>query len=124
MNWTKFRATVNLWFAKLYGDDSKISSKRVVGFNAFLLLIVIVIVQLCTGPVIVAGTVVAAGSVVPEFMFWGIITLIASCFGLNTIESIKALQAKTDVATTIAKADSSEVTNDQAKDVIQGDQPK
>ena len=123
MDLNKLKTNINTWFGKLYGDDSKISSKRVVGFNAFLALIVIVIVQLCTAPVMVAGVLVLM-PVVPEFMFWGLLTLIGGCFGLNTMENIKALQAKTDVATTIAESDSSEKTNDQAKDVIQADQPK
>lgn len=122
--WIYIRTQINNFFKKLYGNDSEISSKRVVGFHAFLLLAVIIIVQLCTGPVLVGTTLVAAGPVVPEFMFYGLIALIAGCFGLNTIESIKALQAKTDVATTVAQSDSSEVTNDQAKEIIQSDQPK
>lgn len=112
MNWTYIRTQINTFFKKLYGNDSELSSKRVVGFNAFLLLASTVIVVMCGGPA------------VPQFMFYGIIVLISACFGLNTMESLKALSSKTDVANTIAQSDSSPKTNDQAKEVLQADLPK
>lgn len=61
------------FFKKLFSDNGEVSSKRVVGFLTFLLI---------------AETVNAVlwwNRSIPEFIFYGLVILVAACFGLNTI---------------------------------------
>jgi len=59
------------FFKKLFSSDGEISSKRVIGFAAFVLI---------------AESINAAmwlGKSTPDFMFNGLIILVGTCFGLN-----------------------------------------
>ena len=51
------------------------------------------------------------------------ITIIAAVFGLDVVNSVKAMSVKAGVASDMVKQDSSPKTNDQASDVLQSKQP-
>lgn len=68
---------VKAFLKKLFSADGEISSKRVVGFLAFMLIFEIVQYYLFKL------------NSIPEFMFWGIITLVGACFGLNALIDMK-----------------------------------
>lgn len=65
------------FFKKLFAPDGEVSSKRVVGFGAFLLIAEAVQFALF------------GGKTIAEFMFYGLIGLIVSCFGLNAVIDMK-----------------------------------
>lgn len=75
----KFTEMVLNFFKKMLSDHNSVSSKRVVGFGSFLLIIACTIVNLC------------GGTIVAQFIFLGLITLICACFGLNTYIQSKQL---------------------------------
>ena len=56
-------------------------------------------------------------------LIWANVGLIGACFGLDVINSVKAMSVKSSVASDIAKSDSSSQTNKSASDVIQNDKP-
>lgn len=92
---------------KLFSDSGEVGSKRVVGFGAFALIATTVIVQL------------AGGTIVKEFLFWGLLLLVAACFGLNAIIDIFKLRFGSKVASDILKEDSSSNSTTAAKDIVQ-----
>lgn len=55
------------------GETDAVSSRRFIAFSAFLVIL---------------GTVLASifGAEIPEFMFWGLITILLTCLGLTTIK--------------------------------------
>lgn len=57
-------------------------------------------------------------------LIWADVALIAACFGLDVVTSVKAMSVKSEVASDVTKSDSSKNTNDTAKDIIQSDKPK
>ena len=57
----------------LSGETDAVSSRRFIAFLAFLAIL---------------GTIIAAvfGATIPDFMFWGLITVCLTCLGLATIK--------------------------------------
>jgi hypothetical protein len=97
------------FFKKMLSDDSSVSSKRVVGFGSFLLLVAIHAVHLATKQAIQVDLIYAD------------VAIIGACFGMNTLISLKGLGVKGSVASSIAEANSDKDTNQTAKEVVQGD---
>lgn len=98
--------TIKNFFKGLFDATGSVSSKRVVGFGAFLLVAAAVTVALSKGPIL------------PEFMWYGILGLIATCFGLNTFLSSKSMNIKSGVATDIVDKSPEPDTADDAKEVL------
>ncbi len=86
----------------MFAEDGNISSKRVVGFGAFLLVAICVICALFKAP-----------RLVPEFMWTGLLLLIATCFGLNTFLQSKAMNVKSKAVSDVAQdsGDANEILN-------------
>ena len=61
---------------------------------------------------------------IPEFIFFSLCTMALVYAGLATWSSNVALQAKSEVASNMIKSDSSEQTNDTAKETLQSDKPQ
>lgn len=57
-------------------------------------------------------------------LIWANVGIIAACFGLDVVNSVKAMSAKSSVASDIAKSDSSKETNDAAKETLQSSKPQ
>ncbi len=68
---------VKSFLKKLFAPEGEVSSKRVVGFGAFLLIVETVQFELF------------GVKTVSEFIFYGLIGLVVSCFGLNAIIDMK-----------------------------------
>lgn len=79
----QIKATAHSFLKKLFSDDGEISSKRVVGFGAFLLVVEIVQFAIF-------------GKNVQEFIFFGLLSLIGACFGLNALIDISKNKTKKD----------------------------
>lgn len=103
--------TIKNFFKGLFDSEGHVSSKRVVGFGAFLLIAAIIIVAL------------AKGVIIPEFMWYGLLGLIATCFGLNTFLSNKSMDIKSQVATDLVDKEPEPDTADAAKDVLNSSKP-
>lgn len=65
------------FFKKMFKANGGVSSKRVVGFSAFILVVAAWAVALFGGPL------------VPEYYYFGVILLITGCFALNSAVSAK-----------------------------------
>lgn len=90
----------------LFSPTSDVSSKRVVGFGSFMVLVVAV-------PVYYFFKIA-----LPEFMWYGFIGLVIACFGLNTFISHAAIKGKAQVASDIAKENPDPPNQQIAMDVI------
>jgi uncharacterized membrane protein YuzA (DUF378 family) len=77
---------IKAFLKKLFSKDDEVSSKRVVGVIAFLLVVEAVQVELFGAKTMV------------DYMFYGLIGLIAACFGLNAIIDIKKKNEPNDVS--------------------------
>jgi len=105
---------------KLYNDFKSflnkilgqgLSSKRTVGFGCFILLAACVTVHL------------SGGVTVAEFIWWGLISLIVACFGLNTFISSKSMSVKSKVAGGLIDQQVDDDTADDVKDVLNSNKP-
>lgn len=67
--------TILIFFKNLFSSNGEVSSKRVVGFGSFLLICEIV------------QSALFLNKTISDFIFWGLITLITACFGLNVINN-------------------------------------
>ena len=67
------------FFSRLFDDNNSINEKSVVGFIAFFMLVIALIVDLVTG---------AFGKplVLNEFIFDGFMVIILGCFGIASID--------------------------------------
>lgn len=61
---------------------------------------------------------------IPEFIFFSLCTMALVYAGLATWSSNVALKAKSDVASDVVKADSSEQSNEVVKDILQTIKPQ
>lgn len=57
-------------------------------------------------------------------LIWADVALIAACFGLDVVNSVKAMSVKSEVASDVAKSNSNKETNDSAKEIIQSNKPQ
>ena len=97
----KYVQIVLNFLKKLVSNDNSVSSKRVVGLLSFVLVAEIV------------NAVLWWNRSIPEFIFYGVIALIAACFGLNTMIGLKAMGSKTE--TTIVNDITNTKTDDEKK---------
>ena len=67
------------FFKQLFDDNNSINEKAVVGFIAFFMLCVALIVDLVTGYM---GTAL----VINEFIFDGFMVIILGCFGIASVD--------------------------------------
>jgi hypothetical protein len=65
---------------KMFKANGGVSSKRVVGFSSFILVMVSWIVAFFGGPLL------------PEYYYFGVIGIILGCFGLNSAVSATYLK--------------------------------
>lgn len=86
-------------------------SKRIVGFGCFLLLASQVIVN------------EASGHLIQEALIWANVGVIGACFGFNALIDMKAIGAKSQVASDIAKEQPDSETANDAKDVMNSNKP-
>lgn len=107
----KFVQMVISFLKKLFSSSGDVGSKRVVGFGAFMLIAACVIVNLC------------GGTIVAQFIFWGLLLLVAACFGLNALIEIFAMKSKTNLAQDVIKEEPEKETSDAAKEIIQAEKP-
>lgn len=96
----------------LSGKENTPGSKRFTSLWGLLLFTLIVIFHLISK------------TNVQEAIVWGTLTLILVPLGYNAVMGIKALTAKSQVASDIVKEDASSENTDAAKDVLQNDKPK
>ena len=90
---------------------SNTDEKIVVGFFSFAMMCFITLITLFTSYDI------------PFEMFLTFASLTFACFGLGTIANVKAMSVKSEVASDVVKSDSSEQSNESAKDIIQSNKP-
>lgn len=100
------------FFYLMFSANDTISSKRVVGFLCFLVLAEIV------------QAVVWFDKPTPSELVYVVSTILLTCFGMNTAINLKAIGAKSGVASDIVKEQPSSDTADDAKDVMNSDKPK
>ena len=100
------------FFKSLFSTTSNTDEKIVVGFCSFAVMVFIAVVTLFSTYDI------------PFEMFLTFASLTFACFGLGTIANVKAMSVKSSVASDIAKANSSQQTNEAAKDIVQSDKPQ
>ena len=72
------------FFQKMFKSNGGVSSKRVVGFSSFILIVVSWMVALFGGPLL------------PEYYYFGVIGIIIGCFGLNSAVSATYLKTHKD----------------------------
>lgn len=77
MTYKQFEMHSISFFKKMFKANGGVSSKRVVGFSAFILIVAAWSVALFGGPL------------VPEYYYFGVILLITGCFALNSAVSAK-----------------------------------
>ena len=56
-------------------------------------------------------------------LIWANVGIIAACFGLDVINSVKGMSVKSDIASDVVKSDSSKATNDLAKEIMESNKP-
>lgn len=81
----QLKTTMYLFLKKLFSHDGEVSSKRVVGFGAFLLIVEAVQFELFMT------------RTMAEHIFYGLILLVGTCFGLNTLIDIKKKNSDSDL---------------------------
>lgn len=111
MDLIKIEDKIITFFKKMLSNDDSISSKRVVGFGAFVMTAIAWIVALCKGPI------------VPEFYWWGFLGLICTCFGLNAMVAMKGMSVKSNVASDVLKEDPSVGSTQAATEILKADKP-
>ncbi len=67
------------FFKSLFDDNNTINEKAVVGFIAFFMLVIALVVDLVTGYM---GTAL----VINEFIFDGFMVIILGCFGIASVD--------------------------------------
>ncbi len=107
----KFYNSISNFLKKLFSDEGSVSSKRVVGIGAFCLITAAVIVNLC------------GGATIAQFIFWGLVSLIGACFGLNTLINMKSIDSKSNVASDVTNSGASSSTIEQVKDIVEQIKP-
>jgi hypothetical protein len=65
------------YLKKMISDDPSVGSKRFVGLASFGLVTLSIVVALC------------GGTILPEFMFIGLLSLISACFAMNMAIALK-----------------------------------
>lgn len=98
------------------------SSRRVVGFSAFLLLVLIVIADVWIHFYSFFHN-REAPSVVSEFMFKSLETLVLGIFLFTSAQSVAGIIAKKQVASTIAENDPGGQAIEGAQDILKEDKP-
>lgn len=96
MTYKQFEMHSISFLKKMLKANGGVSSKRVVGFGSFLLVVASWVVALAGGPL------------VPEYYYIGIIVLITGCFALNSAVSSKYLQVTKGVKEEQPKSNDSE----------------
>jgi len=99
------------FFKSLFNSNSNTDEKVVVGFFSFAMMCLITV------------SVMYFKFTIPYEIFGTFAALTFACFGLGTIGTIKTSQIKNDVATEIVKNDSSEESNQVAKEIVQSNKP-
>lgn len=93
------------FLTSMLSDDSKVSSKRVVGFGTWLLFVAVVIVYLTNYLVIQSE------------ILYAIVTIICGCFGLNAIIDAKAF-GKNKVKDNFLKTETETKDNEVVKKTV------
>jgi hypothetical protein len=97
----------------LSSATDSVSSKRFIALGSFFFLIAAGIADI-----------VNKRLTVTEFIFLGFLGLITACLGLSTIANVKAMDVKSDVASSIVKEQPEASSAQDAKDVLTSDKPQ
>lgn len=84
MTYKQFEMHSISFFKKMFRANGGVSSKRVVGFSSFILVVISWLVALLGGPLL------------PEYYYFGVIGIIIGCFGLNSAVSATYLKTHKD----------------------------
>ena len=86
MTYKQFEMHSISFFKKMFKANGGVSSKRVVGFSSFILIVLSWVVALLGGPLL------------PEYYYFGVIGIIIGCFGLNSAVSATYLKTQKEEA--------------------------
>ena len=95
----------------VFKSNGGYSSKRVVGFGCFLVIVEIGVANIWFNKIIDY-----------EYLYT-VAALLTACFGMNTILTNKAIDTKSTVASDIVTEQPSGDTADDAKDVLNSNKP-
>lgn len=95
----------------LLSETGTLSSKRFVGILAFFTLAASAIVDM------------SGGGTISEFIFYGLLALVAACFGMNTLLDMKSMSVKSNVASDIVQNEPESDSAKDAKDVLNSSKP-
>lgn len=109
---SKIWGKIEAFLKSMFSNRTDTEPKFVVGAFCTLLWGVMIIFHLITH------------TNIQSELIWANVGLIASCFGIDAWMASKAMSVKSSVASDTVKSDSSKQSNDTAKEVIQGEEPK
>jgi hypothetical protein len=67
------------WFKELFSDDNSINEKSVIGFGAFIMMVITLTVDLITG-------IMGRELPIEEFVFDGFMVITLGAFGIGSID--------------------------------------
>lgn len=76
---SKLSNTMKKFFSQLFNDNNTINEKSVVGFIAFIMMIIFALVDIVTG-------ILGNGLLINEFIFNSFIWIVLGSFGIGSID--------------------------------------
>jgi hypothetical protein len=100
--------TIKGFLKAMLTKSEDVSSRRVVGLLAFVVILIITFVDLFSAFTITG------------FIFDGLMWILLGCFGLTTVSDFKSMSVKSDVASTALENNS---TPEEAQEIMESNKP-